>query len=105
MYAHSPDFIPAPARVPFLAEDAELLRRAGEDDRAAFEALFRRHRDGLQGYLYRKLRSQEDAEDATALTFSKAWRARASFRGATSGKAWLYQIATNVALDFLRARR
>jgi RNA polymerase sigma-70 factor (ECF subfamily) len=105
MHVHSPTFLPAPLRVPALADDGELLRRAAADDREAFEALFQRHRDGLQGFLYRKLRSHEDAEDAVTLTFCNAWRARASFRGEASGKAWLYRIATRVALDVLRSRR
>jgi RNA polymerase sigma factor (sigma-70 family) len=105
MHLHSPTFVPAPARVPALADDGELLRRSAADDQEAFSALFARHRDGLQGFLFRKLRSYEDAEDAVTLTFSNAWRARSTFRGEASGKAWLYRIATRVALDMLRARR
>lgn len=105
MHLHSSTFFPAPTRVPALAEDQELLARSAADDGEAFNALFQRHRDGLQGFLFRKLRSHEDAEDAVTLTFCNAWRARASFRGAASGKAWLYQIANRVALDMLRGRR
>ena len=105
MHLHSPSFAPAPLHHPVLAEDGEVLRRAALDDAAAFEALFHRHRDGLQGFLYRKLRSQEDAEDATVLTFCNAWRARSTYRGGSSGKAWLYPLATRVALDVLRSRR
>ena len=105
MQTHSTTFVPAPLRVPVLADDQELLLRAAADDSQAFQRLFERHRDGLQGFLFRKLRSYEDAEDAVTLTFSNAWRARQSFRGNSSGKAWLYRIATHVALDMLRARR
>ena len=86
------------------ADDRDLLLRSGAEDTAAFEALFKRHRDGLQGFLYRKLGSVEEAEDALSLTFSNAWRARSSFRGHSSGKSWLYRIATHVALDMLRRR-
>ena len=105
MQTYSPAFIPAPLDMPALLEDGDLLRRAALDDREAFNALFQRHRDGLQGFLFRKLHSHEDAEDALTLTFCNAWRARSSFRGNASGKAWLYSIATRVALDMLRARR
>ncbi len=82
--------------------------RSGEtlpDEEAAFSSLFFRHRDDLQRYLYRKLGSLEEAEDAVSLTFCNAWRARASFRGQASCKTWLYQIATRVALDTMRRRR
>jgi RNA polymerase sigma-70 factor (ECF subfamily) len=98
-------FFPAPAGLALLEEDQQLLLRCAQEDPHAFTTLFQRHRDGLQGFLFRKLRSHEDAEDAVTLTFCNAWRARASFRGASSGKAWLYRIATRVALDMLRSRR
>jgi RNA polymerase sigma-70 factor (ECF subfamily) len=105
MQTFSTTFIPAPLCIPVLADDQELLLRAAGNDSEAFQRLFDRHRDGLQGFLFRKLRSHEDAEDAVTLTFCNAWRARQSFRGNSSGKAWLYRIATHVALDMLRARR
>lgn len=105
MQTYSSTFIPAPLRIPVLADDQDLLLRAAQDDSEAFQKLFDRHRDGLQGFLFRKLRSYEDAEDAVTLTFCNAWRARQTFRGNSSGKAWLYRIATHVALDMLRARR
>jgi RNA polymerase sigma-70 factor (ECF subfamily) len=105
MQVQSPSFIPAPANAPELTDDQLLLVRSAQGDGEAFNALFHRHRDGLQGFLYRRLRSHDDAEDALTLTFCNAWRARQSFRGTSSGKAWLYQIATRVALDMLRTRR
>lgn len=86
-------------------DDTSLVRRAANGDEAAFELLFQRHRDGLQGFLFRRLRSHEEAEDAMLTTFYKAWRARTGFRGECSGKGWLYQIAGRVALDTLRRRR
>lgn len=98
-------FQPACVRTTALLSDGELLRRAAADDQRAFETLFARHRDGLQGFLYRKLRDQDEAEDAVTATFCNAWRARETFRGDSPGKSWLYQIAARVALDVLRRRR
>ena len=47
-----------------------------------------------------------DAEDLTARTFEKAWRARHRYRRDVAGFAtWLLTIARNVAVDHLRARR
>jgi len=47
-----------------------------------------------------------DAEDLSARTFEKAWRARARYRHDLSGfSTWLFTIAHNVAMDFLRLRR
>ena len=97
--------VTAPPVGAVLPEDNILLCRAAAGDSTAFEQLFERHRKSLHGYLLRRLRSQVEAEDAVSLTFLKAWRARESFRGDTSGKAWLFQIATRVALDVLRRTR
>ena len=47
-----------------------------------------------------------DAEDLTAHTFEKAWRARSRYRRDLAGfSTWLFTIAHNVAMDFLRSRR
>lgn len=91
---------------PVLTEDDRLLLlSSARGDAEAFNTLFRRHQDELRGFLYQRLHSRDEAEDALGLTFLNAWRARESFRGDSSGKSWLYMIATRVALDLLRTRR
>ena len=53
-----------------------------------------------------RLRDEATAEDLTAQTFEKAWRARHRYRKDLAGFAtWLVAIARNVATDYLRARR
>jgi RNA polymerase sigma-70 factor, ECF subfamily len=53
-----------------------------------------------------RLGDMADAEDLTARTFEKAWRARHGYRRDASGFAtWLLTIARNVAIDQLRARQ
>jgi RNA polymerase sigma-70 factor, ECF subfamily len=74
-------------------------------DPDAFDHFVARHRPGLVGFLYRRLGNRDEAEDAAAVTFAKAWRARATFRGEATGKAWLYGIACRVVLDLERRRR
>jgi len=47
-----------------------------------------------------------DIEDLTSRTFEKAWRARAQYRRDLAGfSTWLFRIAHNVAIDFMRAKR
>jgi RNA polymerase sigma-70 factor (ECF subfamily) len=101
MQHHSPSVGPASGG----AADTILLQQAAASDERVFAALFACHRAGLHGFLYGRLGSHEDAEDAVSVTFWKAWRARHTFRGGSSGKSWLYQIATRVALDQARARQ
>ena len=73
-------------------------------DESAFGALAERYRRELQVHCYRMLGSYEDSEDLTQETFLRAWRKRASFRGTSSFRAWLYRIATNACLDVLKRR-
>lgn len=101
MQAHSP------VEARFSRFSSASMPSAGPDldDATRFEHLFASYRDGLERFLYRSLGSQEDAEDAAALAFCKAWRARGTFRGGSSPKTWLYRIGARVALDMLRSRR
>ena len=49
--------------------------------------------------------SHEDADDIVQETYIKAWKALPSFRGESSPSTWLWRIATNEALAFLRKQR
>ncbi|MFI6286989.1 RNA polymerase subunit sigma-70 [Streptomyces sp. NPDC051018] len=78
---------------------AEAIRTGGEE---VFASLAERYRHELRVHIYRMLGSFTDAEDLVQETLLKAWRRRASFEGTSTFRAWLYRIATNAALDFLR---
>lgn len=62
------------------------------------------HRRELTGYCYRMLASPFEAEDAVQETFVRAWRGFVDFEGRAALRSWLYQIATNVCLDMIKAR-
>jgi RNA polymerase sigma-70 factor, ECF subfamily len=69
-----------------------------------FAAIAERHRRELQIHCYRMLGSVEDSEDLVQETFLRAWRRRSSYEGRSTFRAWLYKIATNACLDFLKGR-
>ncbi|MGE5281199.1 MAG: RNA polymerase sigma factor [Chloroflexota bacterium] len=72
----------------------------------AFEALYRSSRDDVYGYVAGLLRDRAAAEEVTATAFERAYRKRARFDpGRGSGRAWLFGIARNAALDELRRRK
>ena len=70
-----------------------------------FDQLYRSSRDDVYAYAAGLLRDRAAAEDVTATAFERAYRKRSRFdpsRG--NGRAWLFGIARNAALDELRRR-
>ena len=86
-----------------MTEQALARARAGDD--AAFRELTDPYRRELQLHIYRIVGSAQDAEDLLQETLLAAWRGLEQFEGRASVRAWLYRIATNRALDALRASR
>ncbi len=84
---------------------AELLARAREGDGEAFAQLVEPHRHELQVHCYRVLGSLADAEDLLQETLLAAWQGLAGFEGRSSLRSWLYRIATNRCLNWLRSAR
>jgi RNA polymerase sigma-70 factor, ECF subfamily len=82
-------------------EAAAVVAAASAGDETAFGTLAERYRRELQVHCYRMLGSLQDAEDQVQETFLRAWRGRATFKGRSSFRAWLYRIATNACLDAL----
>ncbi|WP_410657587.1 sigma-70 family RNA polymerase sigma factor [Amycolatopsis sp. lyj-112] len=71
-------------------------------DEVAFAGRIEQHQRELRVHCYRMVGSYDDAEDLVQETFLRAWRGREGFEGRSSFRAWLYRIATNTCLDFLR---
>ena len=82
-----------------------LVGAAIGGDAAAFDDLIARYRRELHVHCYRMVGSFDDAEDLVQDAVARAWAGRRGFDGSTNFRAWLYRIATNVCLDFLRAAR
>ena len=85
--------------------DHELAARFRDGDRAAFDLLVRRHQKGIWRLVRRYVKSDADAADVTQLAFVRAFRGLAAFRGSATVRSWLYRIAINCALSWLRDHR
>jgi RNA polymerase sigma-70 factor (ECF subfamily) len=84
-------------------EEAELVARAQESDRAAWDEIFERHYQRVYVFAFMRVGDAMAAEDVTADVFVEAWRGirRYNYRGVPF-LSWLYRIAHNLVADFLR---
>jgi RNA polymerase sigma-70 factor (ECF subfamily) len=88
------------------APDAELVLRAREDPSGPpFKTLYERHRTDVFRYLLRIVAERDLAEDLVQDTFLRIYEHLGRFDATRAFRPWLYQIARNVALNALRARR
>jgi len=86
-------------------EDSDLVQRTRNGDRAAFEQLYRRHRNRIYGLLWRLAGGDTAlAEDLLQEAFVRAWQKIDSFRGESRFATWLHRLSANVALSDRRLR-
>ncbi|MCB9600811.1 MAG: sigma-70 family RNA polymerase sigma factor [Sandaracinus sp.] len=82
-----------------------LVARAKEGDQAAFQALFRQHRDAVARTVHRFLGPSADLEDVVQDVFVHVYRSLPSFRGDAKFTTWLYRLTANVTKMHLRRAR
>jgi RNA polymerase sigma-70 factor (ECF subfamily) len=75
------------------------------DVESVFEQLFQDYHDDIYVYLCRLVSDRQQAEDLAQDAFMKAYRALDRLPAEANLRAWLYRIATNTALDWLRRHR
>ena len=85
-------------------QEAQIVRRVLAGDVNAFGTLVTEYEKGVYAIAQRMTGNPEDAADMTQETFIKAYNSLQSFRGDSKFSVWLYRIASNVCLDFLRSR-
>lgn len=84
------------------SEDYVLAEKAAGGDRAAFEKIVRKYEKFVCTTVYSVLRNTEDSFDVSQEVFLKLYHSIGSFKGESSFSSWLYRIAKNAALDFVR---
>ena len=86
---------------------AELIAQLKSNAVEAFDRLIEQYGDRLYWHIRRVVVNHEDAEDVLQETFVRAYISIADFRGETESSltAWLYKIATNIAITVLSKRK
>lgn len=84
--------------------DAPLVSRAQAGDTAAFDELVQKYSPKLYGLIYHMTSNHEDTNDILQEVFAKAYRSILKFRGKSAFYTWMYSIATNMTLNFLKKR-
>jgi RNA polymerase sigma factor RpoE len=86
-------------------DDLTLVRRAQQEDTRAYDALVRRYQERIYATVYHMTSNHDDANDLAQETFIKAFRALKSFKGDSSFYTWIYRIAVNKTINFLKQRK
>ena len=86
-------------------EDSTLIQQALRGDQKAFRKLRLKYYAPIFKLISRMIRSREEVEDLTQEAFIKAFTSLASFNEEYSFSTWLYKIATNNAIDYVRKRK
>lgn len=87
-------------------EDYQLVCRAVEEnDQLAYADLMERYRDSIFHTMLKMVHNRDDADDLTIEAFGKAFRKLNSYTPTYAFSTWLFKIATNNCIDFIRKKR
>lgn len=84
--------------------DWAIVQRVQEGNVGAFDQLVQKYREHIFSVIYNLTSNREDASDLTQETFIKAFRAIGRFKGKSAFFTWLYRIAINTTMTFLKKR-
>jgi RNA polymerase sigma factor (sigma-70 family) len=85
--------------------DLQLVTLAQEGNQAAFAELMDRYRDSIYFMVHRMVKNTDDAEDLTIEAFGKAFHRINQYSPDYAFSTWLFKIASNNCIDFIRKKR
>jgi RNA polymerase sigma-70 factor (ECF subfamily) len=87
-------------------EDFDLIDKAVlEKDQSAYATLMKRYKKAVYFMILKMIRDADDAEDLTMEAFAKAFRNLERFKKDYTFSTWLFRIATNNTIDFIRKKK
>jgi RNA polymerase sigma-70 factor (ECF subfamily) len=100
-----PADMPVPVEDHAAADDLELVHRAQQGELPAYDELVRRYQERVYATIYHMTANHDDANDLAQETFIKGYTALKSFKGDSSFYTWVYRIAVNKTINFLKQRK
>jgi RNA polymerase sigma-70 factor (ECF subfamily) len=88
-----------------VVEETELVKRARKGDLEAYDQLVQRYQERIYATIYHMTSNHEDANDLAQEAFIKGFQALKSFKGGSSFYTWVYRIAVNKTINFLKQRK
>ena len=88
-----------------IEDDESLVARAQQGDTAAFDQLIDRYKTRLYATVYHMTSNHEDTNDLVQEAFIKAYKSLRGFQGQSSFYTWIYRVAVNGTLNFLKRSR
>jgi RNA polymerase sigma-70 factor (ECF subfamily) len=85
--------------------DAGLVKKYLEGDEKSLEFLIAKYLKPIYSFVFRNVGSNADAEDITQEVFVKVWKNIRKFDQNKNFKPWIFQIAKNASIDFLRKKK
>ena len=86
-------------------EDSEIVKEALRGSQVAYEKLMQKYHDAIHMLIYRMVREKAEVEDLTQEAFIKAFASLRSFNNEYAFSTWLYKIATNNSIDYIRKKK
>src|SRR5438874_4319867 len=91
--------------VPAPIEESTLVEQARTGDLSAYDELVQRYQERIYATIYHMTSNHEDANDLAQEAFIKAFQALKTFKGGSSFYTWVYRIAVNKTINFLKQRK
>ncbi len=90
---------------PNAKNDFNVVCRAKEGDQKAYAELMQRYKDSIYFMALKMVNNKDDAMDLTVETFGKAFENLEKYKPDFAFSTWLFRIATNNCIDFIRKKR
>lgn len=85
--------------------ESELVKQVQNGDTDAFNPLFLKYQQKIYNLIYLRVHDRETARDLCQDVFLKAFKALSNFKGECTFYSWIYRIAENCIIDFLRRQK